>query len=169
MSTFAHLNDRVWSEIAPELKPGEFKEPEQMDTDFLRRLSKMRRAAKAPFRIVSDARDPEGSVGASVSAHKERPCKAVDLRVLNNAERFLLVREALAGEAMAVLREIVASGVLTGPILARAAAAAKSPGLARVGIYPPTAHQVATFGKGSGSVHLDASTVNPQDRIWMSY
>jgi hypothetical protein len=141
MSTFAHLNHAVWGEIAPELTPKDFNEPEQMDVDFLRLLSRMRRDRDCgvPFRVVSDARDPEGSVGSTQSAHKERPCKAVDLRALNNAERWKIVTTALAH------------------------------GIRRIGIYPPTPGQIAQFGKGSGSVHVDASTVNAQDRIWMSW
>jgi hypothetical protein len=141
MSTFAHLNHAVWGEIAPELTPKDFNEPEQMDVDFLRLLSRMRRDRDCgvPFRVVSDARDPDGSVGSTQSAHKERPCKAVDLRVLTNAERFKVITTALKH------------------------------GIVRIGVYPPTEHQRATFGKGSGSVHLDASAVNAQRVMWMSW
>lgn len=87
----------VWQEIAPELAPGEFRHPHDMDAGFLRRLARARRQAGVPFRIVSDHRPPEHNRavgGARTSAHMELPCRAVDLWVESNEERFR-VAEAL--------------------------------------------------------------------------
>lgn len=139
MSALATPDHPVWREIAPQLAPRDFRHPGMMDVDFLRLLSRVRRDAAVPFRIVSDYRTPEGNPGASASAHLDLPCRAVDLRVLTNHERWAVVRAAIAA------------------------------GITRLGIYAPTASQIAQYGKASGSVHLDASTTNPQDRIWMSW
>lgn len=129
----------VWSEISPELQPHDFRHPHRMDVEFLRLLSKIRRAAGVPFRVVSDYRDPNSNPGAAKSAHMEEPCKAVDLRVLDNRERWRVVSEAVKH------------------------------GIVRIGVYAPNAHQAEAFGKASGSVHLDASAANPQERIWMTW
>lgn len=131
----ATLDHPVWKEIAPELKPEDFRFPGQMDVHFLRLLSSARRLAGVPFRIVSDARDPQrnrAAGGASKSAHMEEPCRAVDLHVENNFER---------------------SRVLTAAFLS---------GFRRVGIYPAKEDN-------SGSLHLDASSVNPSPRVWTRY
>ena len=97
-SELARLKHAVWSEIAPELTPKDFHFPERMDVDFLRRLSRTRRRAGVPFRVVSDSRDPaanEAAGGATNSAHMEMPCSAVDLRVKNNLERARVVTAAV--------------------------------------------------------------------------
>ncbi|MBW3630044.1 MAG: hypothetical protein KY464_12195 [Gemmatimonadetes bacterium] len=89
----------VWREIAPELAPSDFRHPEQMDAAFLRRLSAARRRAGVPFRILSDHRPPErneAAGGARRSAHLEVPCRAVDLRVETNEERFRVLAALLA-------------------------------------------------------------------------
>jgi uncharacterized protein YcbK (DUF882 family) len=89
----------VWAEIAPELTPREFHEPAQMEVDFLRRLSAARRRAGVPFRITSDHRPParnRAARGAEHSAHLEVPCRAVDLTVASNEERFRVVSALLA-------------------------------------------------------------------------
>lgn len=132
-------NHVVWAEIAPELTPKDFKNPYAMEVNFLRKLSSIRRKCGVPFRVVSDARDPDGDVGATQSAHKERPCRAVDLRVLTSAERMKIVRTAI------------------------------QEGVRRIGVYAPTEGQVAQFGKASGSVHLDTSEENPADVMWMTW
>lgn len=122
----------VWQEIAPELTPRDFRFPWQMDVHFLRLLSRTRRRAGVPFRVVSDYRSParnDAAGGAEKSAHMERPCRAVDLSVKNNYERFRVVQAAMVE------------------------------GFLRVGGYP--AHE-----DNSGSVHLDASEVNPAPRFW---
>lgn len=122
----------VWGEIAPEFHAREFHCPNEMDVSFLRLLSRTRRRAGVPFRIISDYRSPERNEeagGATKSAHMERPCRAVDLHVKNNYERFQVVQAAMLE------------------------------GFVRVGVYP--AHE-----GGSGSVHLDASEVNPAPRCW---
>ena len=90
----------VWAEVAPSAERGgfkrsEFTDPDEMDANFLRLLFKARQIAGVPFRIVSSARDPEGSVGASLSAHKKRPCRAVDLHVANNYERACVLIAAV--------------------------------------------------------------------------
>lgn len=142
MAKYAHEGHRVWMEVAPELTPADFNHPWDMCPAFLRRLSAARRACGVPFRIVSDYRPPdrnEAASGAARSAHLERPCRAVDLRALNNAERFRIV-EALLGE-----------------------------GFERVGIYTPTEWQVSQYGRGAGSVHVDASPTNPSPSMWMTW
>lgn len=85
----------VWTEIAPELVPSDFRNPYDMDVEFLRLLSAIRREAEVPMRIISDARDPDGNVGATFSAHKKRPCRAVDIRVHNSYERARIIIAAV--------------------------------------------------------------------------
>lgn len=86
----------MWHEITPHFGPHEFLAPYEMDVHFLRLLHSTRLAAGVPFRITSDARDPDGSVGASLSAHKKRPCRAVDLHVKSNYERMCVLGAAVA-------------------------------------------------------------------------
>lgn len=132
----------VWLEIAPELRPAEFRYPWDMSPAFLRRLHRARRLAGVPFRIVSDHRPPErndAAGGASQSAHMEAPCCAVDLRVLDNHERYQVLRALFAV------------------------------GFERIGIYKPTPWQIQQYGKGSGSIHVDDSPTNPRPRVWMDW
>lgn len=132
----------VWTEIAPELTPRDFRHPWEMCPAFLRRLSRARRACGVPFRVVSDYRPPDRNAsagGASQSAHLESPCRAVDLRVLDNHERYRVVTALLAE------------------------------GFERLGVYAPTEWQRSQYGTASGSVHVDASPTNPSPRIWMSW
>jgi hypothetical protein len=84
---YAKMGHLVWEDVARFLKPHEFRFPYQMDVAFLRLLLEIRMDAGVPFRLLSDARDPEGSVGASKSAHKKHPCRAIDLQVNNSYER----------------------------------------------------------------------------------
>ncbi len=127
----------VWREVAPEFGRHEFRYPDRMSVEFLRLLHRVRARAGVAFRIVSDAR--LGTAGVSNSAHNELPCCAVDLRVINSAERFAIVRAAVLE------------------------------GFTRIGIYPPNEHQRTTWGKNSGSVHLDASSRLPQGVSWVDY
>ena len=92
---FATAADPVWAEIQQHFSPQEFQHPYEMDADFLRLLTKIRKKAGVPFRVISDARDPAGHVGATKSAHKKRPCKAVDLQVKNSYERARIVIAAI--------------------------------------------------------------------------
>lgn len=90
----------VWAEIAPTedrggFVPGEFNDPWQMDAHFLMTLWLIRQRAGVPMRVISDARDPDGDVGADKSAHKKRPCRAVDLHVTNSYERARIVVAAV--------------------------------------------------------------------------
>lgn len=88
----------VWKEIAPELTPADFNYPFVMEVAFLRLLSKMRRRAGVPFRVVSDHRPAlrnAAAGGAKGSAHMQTPCRAVDLKVKNNLERFKVVEAAI--------------------------------------------------------------------------
>lgn len=131
----ANARHAVWGEIKPELTPEDFRFPYDMDVAFLRLLSRVRRRAGVPFRVVSDYRDPDRNAaagGAKSSTHMERPCRAVDLHVKNNEER------------------------------ARIVFAAADEGLIRIGVYPAKPDN-------SGSIHLDASEVNPSPRIWTRY
>lgn len=102
----AHKDHPVWDEIRPrpaEGKPGgfvpsEFRYPYLMDAHFLRLLYRMRQAAGVPFRITSDHRPPERNAaagGAERSAHLETPCRAVDLKVASNFERFRIMETAI--------------------------------------------------------------------------
>ncbi len=95
----AALDHPVWREIAVWFAPEEFRFPEAMDAGFLRRLADARQRARVPFRIVSDHRPPEHNArvgGVPRSAHLEVPCRAVDLQVANNEERFRIVAALLA-------------------------------------------------------------------------
>lgn len=137
----AYPGHPVWAEIAPEITPRELNFPYLMDPDFLRSLSRIRRASGVPFRFVSDHRPPDRNAaagGVSGSAHTDDPCRAVDLRVTGSRERFLILRAAIME------------------------------GITRIGIYPPTAYQRRTWGKNSGSVHLDASSGRPSEVAWVS-
>lgn len=125
----------VWGEIKPELTPGDFRFPHAMDVAFLRLLSRTRRRAGVPFRVVSDYRDPARNAaagGAKGSTHMEHPCRAVDLHVKDNHERMRIVQAAV------------------------------EEGFLRIGIYPAAEDN-------SGSVHLDASEINPAPRMWTRY
>lgn len=89
----------VWGEIRPDGTHGgfiasEFQRPEEMDVEFLRLLHRIRHDAGVPMRIISDARPPDQDIGASKSAHKKRPCRAVDLHVINSYERACIVLAA---------------------------------------------------------------------------
>jgi hypothetical protein len=137
----AHETHTVWSDIAPEITPRDFRFPHQMRVGTLKRLSRVRRKCKVPFRFVSDHRPPERNAavgGATGSAHMGVPCCAVDLRVQSSVERFAIVRAAL------------------------------EEGFARIGIYPPTESQRAQWGKNSGSVHLDDSPTHAPSVMWVS-
>lgn len=88
----------VWRDIAPHngkpgFLPSEFKNPYEMDAHFLYWLYKVRQDSPVPFRIISDAR-PAG-IGASRSAHMERPCRAVDLQAMNSYERACILAAAI--------------------------------------------------------------------------
>jgi hypothetical protein len=126
----------VWSEIAPELTPRDFRQPYLMDVHALRLFSRIRRRAGVPFRVVSDARQP--GIGASRSAHADRPCRAIDVRAQSSRERYEIIKAALLE------------------------------GVCRIGVYAPTAGQRRQWGKNSGSVHIDASAEHPADVIWVS-
>lgn len=101
---FAHEGHPVWDVIAPRdgvggFTPAEFRYPWKMDVRFLLLLYMMRLDAGVPFRISSDHRPPEHNKavgGAEQSAHQEEPCACVDLKVLNNRERFRITRTAYA-------------------------------------------------------------------------
>lgn len=167
---YATLDHPVWGEIAPELSPREFAYPHLMDVGFLRRLSRSRRLGKVPYRRVSDHRPPERNVaagGADQSAHMEKPCPTVDLRVLSNEERYHVLLNLIAGDALLALRAVQACGhLLPAPVAAEVQRALERPGFTRIGIYPPTAAQIEAYGKGAGSIHVDSSEKRPSPRIW---
>jgi hypothetical protein len=134
----------VWAEIAPHFTPSEFENPHDMDVAFLRWIHKVRLRAGVPMRITSDARDPDGDTGADLSAHKKRPCRAVDGQV--------------RGETV--------DGVYVPPseVLARVYIAAVLEGGVRFGTYKSS--------KGLGDVwHIDAEThpENPSPRWWTKW
>jgi len=93
--SMAGLDHPIWEIIAPEFMIEEFNSPYDMDANFLKLLYRVRLEADVPFRITSDARDPDGNVGVGKSAHKKRPCKAVDLKVKNSFERMRVVASAI--------------------------------------------------------------------------
>ena len=86
---YATLDHPVWDEIAPELLPKEFEQPESMDVAFLRMLWRARRRADVPFRIIDTVRDDDRS------AHGELPCCVVDLQVISSRERFKIVKACI--------------------------------------------------------------------------
>lgn len=133
----AYQNHCVWGEIAPELTPKDFQRPYEMDVEALRQLSRTRRRAGVPFIIVSDAR--LGNVGVANSAHDERPCTAVDIRVTSSSARYAVLKAAF------------------------------EEGWRRIGVYPPTTNQARVWGKNAGSIHLDASPSKPQDVCWVDF
>lgn len=95
----ARADHPVWQEIRPKdgfggFEPWEFDQPHEMDVEFLRLLYRIRQDAGVPMRIISDARPPDQDIGASKSAHKKRPCRAVDLDVRNSYERARIVGAA---------------------------------------------------------------------------
>jgi hypothetical protein len=134
----------VWGEIAPYFTPDEFSNPYEMDVGFLRWLLKVRKRAGVPMHPTSDARDPDGDVGADDSAHKKRPCRAIDGQV----------------------RDETIDGVLVpaSECLARIYIAAVQEGCVRFGTYRSS--------KGLGDIyHLDAEThaENPSPRWWTKW
>lgn len=105
----AKLDHPVWQEVAEHFTPDEFNAPEEMDVEFIRLLFRIRVEAGIPLRITSDSRDPKGSIGAKLSAHKKRPCRAIDCRIKNSYERARIV-------IAAVRCGIVRIGVYPGPM-----------------------------------------------------
>jgi hypothetical protein len=89
----------LWSEVSPELTRSEFRHPDLMDAEFLRRLGRARRRAGVPFRIASSHRTAAENAlagGAAGSAHLEVPCRAADLAVRSNEEQLRIVAALLA-------------------------------------------------------------------------
>jgi hypothetical protein len=89
----------IWQEIAPRgdrpgFRQSEFTSPFAMDAQFLRWLYRVRQeTGSVPMRVISDARGDDE--GATLSAHKSRPCRAVDLQVYNAAERAVILLAAI--------------------------------------------------------------------------
>jgi hypothetical protein len=89
----------VWKEIHPLFQPREFRFPYAMDVYFLRLLYATRILAAVPFRPRSDHRPEDQNTaaqGAIGSAHIPLPCRAIDLAIRNNYERFQIVAAAIA-------------------------------------------------------------------------
>lgn len=140
----AVVHHPVWAEIAAFFSPSEFANPHEMDVQFLRWLYRVRKRAGVPMHITSDARDPDSDVGADLTAHKKRPCCAIDGQV--------------RGETV--------GGVYMPPseCLARIVIAAVIEGCVRIGIYKSA--------KGLGDIyHLDCETHpdNPSPRLWTKW
>lgn len=91
----ARLGHPVWEEIEDHFSVTEFKRPYEMDVAFLRWLFQVRVDAGCPFSLISDARAIDGDVGADKSAHKKRPCRAVDVIVKNSWMRGRIVIAAI--------------------------------------------------------------------------
>jgi len=99
-TVYAAAEHPVWDEVKSDGARGgferhEFQRPDEMDVEFLRLLHKIRLEASVPMRIISDARPPDQDIGASKSAHKKRPCRAVDLKVKNSYERARITAAAI--------------------------------------------------------------------------
>lgn len=94
-AALAKAEHPVWGEIAGAFKITEFQRPHEMDVEFLRLLYRVRKDAGVPFRLISDARPPDKDIGADKSAHKKRPCRAVDLKPKNSYERARIVIAAV--------------------------------------------------------------------------
>ena len=141
----AALDHPVWQDIADRFKPAEFERPEDMDAGFLRWLHRVRNDAGVPFRINSDARPVDGDVGADRSAHKKRPCRAVDVQAYNAEERARILIAAVAN------------------------------GCRRVGIYPGKDRREEQgwppHATDAAAVHIDCSNHpdNPSPRIWTRF
>ena len=134
----------VWAEIAPYFTPSEFENPHDMDVAYLRLLFRIRVRAGVPMHITDDARDPDSDVGADLTAHKKKPCRATDGQV--------------RGETV--------EGVYLPPseCLARIIIAAVEEGVVRIGVYKSK--------KGLGDIwHIDAEThpENPSPRLWTKW
>jgi len=92
VETFANKDHPVWQQISRYFTRDEFFDLYfAMDIEFLRLLYKARSISGVPFRITSAARPKESTVGSRFTAHKKRPCKAVDIKVRNNEERAKIV------------------------------------------------------------------------------
>jgi len=134
----------VWAEIAEFFSPTEFTNPWDMDVAYLRWLFRVRKRAGVPMHITSDARDPDSDVGADLTAHKKRPCRAIDGQV----------RDETIGDVLVPASEC----------LARIYIAAVLEGCVRFGTYRST--------KGLGDIyHLDCEThrENPSPRWWTKW
>ena len=145
---FAIEGHDVWGEIAPGhgkagFKSSEFDFPEQMDVHFLRWLYRVRQDAGVPMRINDDYREPEDSTGVSASAHKEAPCRAVDVQVYSSLDRAKIV---------------IAAVVL---------------GCRRVGTYAGKDRRGQAgwprYANDAAGLHLDCSTSKPSPRMWTKY
>jgi len=115
---FATEGHSVWDEIAPDSDTGypgfmasEFNNPWEMDVHFLRWLYGVRICIHdeyqegnidwdVPLRINDDARPLDSDTGVSKSAHKKRPCRAVDLQVFNSYERAVIMIYAIRSGAV---------------------------------------------------------------------
>lgn len=141
----AFENHTVWDQIKKRFKPSEFNRPYSMDIHFLLWLYDVRVDAGVPFGIVSDAREVDGDTGADKSAHKKRPCRAVDIQVYSSLDRAKIV-------VAAVLHGCRRIGTY--------------PGKDRTGEdgWPPHA-------KDASGLHLDCSTHpdNRSPRIWTKF
>ena len=138
----AVVDHPVWREITPEITPSDFNQPFEMDVGFLRWLYKsVRIPAGVPMWFTSDARDPEGDVGAKSSAHKKRPCRAVDFQVRKTWHGMP------GSEQMA---RIIFAAVLGGCV--------------RVGLYQ------SQSGLGDiGHIDCETHPDNPSPRLWLKW
>ena len=141
----AFENHMVWSQIERRFRPHEFHAPYEMDTHFLLWLYDVREDAGVPFKIISDARDIDGDVGAGKSAHKKRPCRAVDIQVYSSLDRGKII------------------------------IAATLHGCRRIGVYPgkdrTDEEGWPPHARDASGLHLDCSTHpdNRSPRIWTKY
>ena len=142
---FALAGHEVWGQIVTRFSFGEFDNPEEMDVHFLLWLFDVREDADVPFRVISDARDIFGDIGAGKSAHKKRPCRAVDLQAYSALDRG----------------KIVVSAVLHG--------------CRRIGTYPGRDRSEERgwpdHARDASGLHIDCSTHsdNRSPRIWTKY
>ena len=142
MPDLAYPGHPVWAEIAGYFRPAEFRFPYHMSPDWLRTLYRVRVRAEVPMRVVSDYRPPErneAAGGAGTSAHMDEPCRATDVRVQSSRERYAIL------------------------------AAAFAEGVRRIGVEPATDYQRVTWGRNSGTIHLDGSIMLPQDVCFMDW
>lgn len=134
----------VWGEIGEYFRAAEFRDPHHMDVGFLRWLYRVRDRAGVPMHITSDARDPDGDTGADLSAHKKRPCRAIDGQVRDETI------DGVSVPASECLARIYIAAVLEGGV--------------RFGTY--------RSARGLGDIyHLDAEThtQNPSPRWWTKW
>ena len=78
--------------------PDDIGSGENMDINFVRKLDEAREIAGIPFKVNSGYRTPFHNTmvgGVKSSSHMNIPCNAVDIRVEDSNDRFLIMSAAI--------------------------------------------------------------------------